>query len=135
MRSSKSLKLASLLVFVLLSVCCSSCKRTALTINADKSYDGRSVGLRVGDGVKLSLAENPTTGYRWEFVTKPEPYCVILNDAYTADPGGAIGSGGAHEWAFRAVSAGTGTLSLAYRRPWEKDTAPAQTYKLKIAVK
>lgn len=125
----------ALFCLVLMSVCSAGCRRTSLTINADKTYDGRSIELRVGDGVKLSLAENPTTGYRWEFVTKPEPNCVVVSDAYVADAGGAIGSGGAHEWAFRAVSAGTGTVSLAYRRPWEKDTAPAQTFKLTLVVK
>jgi predicted secreted protein len=36
---------------------------------------------------------------------------------------------------FRAVSQGTGTVSLAYRRPWEKDVAPAQTFKLTLVVK
>jgi inhibitor of cysteine peptidase len=135
MHSSNTLRALHLFVLVSLSVYCCGCKRTSLTINADKSYDGRSIELRVGDGVKLSLAENPTTGYRWEFVAKPEPFCVVVSNAYVADAGGAIGSGGAHEWGFRAVSAGTGTVSLAYRRPWEKDVAPAQTFKLTLVVK
>lgn len=135
MRSSRTPRVLSLFVLVLLSVCCSACKRTALTINADKSYDGRSIELRVGDGVQLSLTENPTTGYRWEFVTKPEPYCVVVSDAYVADSNGAIGTGGAHKWVFRAVSPGSRTLSLAYRRPWEKDTPPAETFKLTLVVK
>jgi inhibitor of cysteine peptidase len=137
MRSNRTWRSLPVFGLVLLSVCvcCVSCKRTSLTINADKSYDDRSINLHVGDGVKLSLAENPTTGYRWEFVTNPEPYCVVVSDAYVADAGGAIGSGGAHEWTFRAVSQGTGTVSLAYRRPWEKDTPPAQTFKLTMVVK
>jgi inhibitor of cysteine peptidase len=135
MRSSKKLRVFLLFVLILMSVGYAGCKRTSLVISADKSYDGRSIELRVGDGVQLSLAENPTTGYRWEFVTKPEPYCVVVSDAYVADANGAIGRGGAHNWAFRAVSVGTGTVSLAYRRPWEKDTAPAQTFKLTLVVK
>lgn len=125
----------SLFIVVLLSVCYGGCKRTSLNINADKSYDGRSIELRVGDGVQLSLAENPTTGYRWEFVTKPEPYCVVVSDAYVANANGTMGGGGTHGWAFRAVSVGTGTVSLAYRRPWEKDVAPTQTFKLTLVVK
>jgi inhibitor of cysteine peptidase len=135
MRSSRTSRVLPLFVLVLLSVGYAGCKRTSLTISADKSYDGRSIELRVGDGVQLLLAENPTTGYRWEFVKKPEPPCVIVSDVYVADAGGAIGSGGAHEWAFRAVSTGTGPVSLAYRRPWEKDVAPAQTFKLTLVVK
>lgn len=134
MRSSRTLPVFHLFVLALLTVCCCGCKRTSLTINADKSYDGRTIELRVGDGVKLSLAENPTTGYRWEFVAKPEPYCVAVNDAYVANTD-AVGSGGTRTWEFRAVSQGNGTVGLDYRRPWEKDVAPAQTFKLTLAVK
>jgi inhibitor of cysteine peptidase len=134
MPSSRSLQVLHLFVFVLLSVCCCGCKRTSLTINADKNSDGRTLELRVGDGVKLSLAENPTTGYRWELVAKPEPNCVVVNDSYAANTD-AIGSGGTRTWEFRAVSQGTGTVSLAYRRPWEKDAAPAQTFKMTLVVK
>jgi inhibitor of cysteine peptidase len=116
MRSSKG-ALLQLSVIVLLGVCCAGCKRTSLTINADKNYDGRTLTLRVGDGVKLSLAENPATGYRWEFLAKPEPVCVIVSDTYVASTGGAIGSGGAHNWIFRAVDKGTANVSLGYGRP------------------
>src|ERR1700760_4393217 len=98
MPSSKSSLMT--LVFVALSVCaCAAigCSRSSLTIDADKTYDGRTINLHIGDGVKLSLAENPTTGYKWEFVAKPEPTCVIVSDAYVADSnGGAVGRGGTH---------------------------------------
>jgi inhibitor of cysteine peptidase len=123
-------------VFLLLSAWCAGCSRSALTINADKSYDGRTINLRVGDGVKVTLAENPTTGYKWELVAKPEPICVIVSDAYVANTnGGMAGSGGVHNWNFRAVDKGTATVGLAYRRPWEKDAAPAQTFTLTLVVK
>lgn len=136
MRSSNRVRVAYLSAFVMLGVCWSGCKRTALTINADKSYDGRTIELRVGDGVKLSLAENPTTGYRWEFLAKPEPECVIVSEAYVADTvNGAVGSGGAHGWVFRAVEKGMSAIRLVYRRPWEKDVAPAQTFTLTVVVK
>jgi inhibitor of cysteine peptidase len=134
MRNSKRVEFY-FYAFILLSVCCSGCKRTSLTINADKSYDGRTLTLHVGDGVNLSLAENPTTGYRWEFSAKPEPVCVIVSDAYVANTGGAIGGGGVRSWVFHAVDKGTAKVSLGYRRPWEKDVAPAQTFALTIVVK
>jgi inhibitor of cysteine peptidase len=134
MRNSKAN--VFLIGLLALSACCFAFAcRSQQTIDADKSYDGRTLTLRVGDGVNLSLAENPTTGYRWEFLTRPEPVCVIVSDAYVANTGGAIGSGGAHQWALRAVDKGTVTVSLGYRRPWEKDVASAQTFKLTIEVK
>ncbi|HEY4907127.1 MAG TPA: protease inhibitor I42 family protein [Candidatus Acidoferrum sp.] len=125
-----------LLVLILLSACGAGCSHTALTIKADQNYNGRTINLRVGDGVKVTLAENPTTGYKWEFLAQPEPVCVTVGDAYVANPAmGTIGGGGAHEWNFRAVGKGTGTLSLGYRRPWEKDAAPAKTFTLTMVVK
>ncbi len=121
---------------ILLSVCSGGCSRSAMTISADKSYSGRTLDLRVGDGVKVTLAENPTTGYKWEFLSKPEPICVIVTDAYVANTAiGTVGSGGVHNWDFRAVDKGTTTVSLAYRRPWEKDVAPVQTFTLTLVVK
>src|SRR5579862_8254202 len=111
-------------------------RRTSLTINADQSYSGRTIDLRVGDGVKVTLAENPSTGYKWEFLGRPEPLCVIVHDAYVANTAiGTVGSGGVHNWEFRAVDKGTTTVNLVYRRPWEKDVAPAQTFVLTVVVK
>jgi inhibitor of cysteine peptidase len=133
MRNSKT-SWFGLFVSVLLSAYCSGCTRSALTINADKTYDGREINLRVGDGVKLSLEENPTTGYRWEFLVKPEAVCVVVSDAYVAG-GGGVGSGGVHNWVFRAVDRGTSVIRLAYRRPWEKDVAPAQTFTLTVVIR
>ena len=121
---------------ILLSVCCVGCSRSSMTIDADKSYSGRTLDLRVGDGVKVTLAENPTTGYKWELLARPEPICVIVSDAYVANTAvGTVGAGGVHNWDFRAVDKGTTTVSLAYRRPWEKDVAPVQTFVLTLVVK
>jgi inhibitor of cysteine peptidase len=134
MLSSKKLRI-ELIVLLLLSVCCAGCPHKQVTITADRNYDGRTIELHVGDSVKLSLAENPTTGYKWEFLAKPEPECVIVNDGYVANPAmNPIGGGGAHDWEFRAVDKGTATVSLSYRRPWQKDVAPAQTFTLTLVV-
>src|SRR5215470_10186251 len=123
------------LVVILAGACFTGCSRSSLTITADKSYDGRTINLHVGDGVKVSLAENPTTGYKWEFLAKPEPICVIVTDAYVPNTAvGTVGAGGVHNWEFRAVDKGNTKVSLVYRRPWEKDAAPAQTFTLTLDV-
>ena len=135
MRSSKKLRV-ELIALLLLSVWCAGCPHKAVTVTAGQEYDGRTIRVQAGDSVKLSLAENPTTGYRWEFLKKPEPQCVIASDAYVANPAmNQIGGGGAHVWEFRAEKKGTGTLKLGYRRPWERDAAPAKTFTLILVVK
>ena len=138
MLSSKrvGLGLVQLIVLVLLSAWCAGCSRSSMTITAEKSYDGRTINLRVGDGVKVTLEENPTTGYKWDFLSRPEPVCVIVTDAYVANTSaGLMGAGGVHNWEFRAVDKGTASVRLGYRRPWEKDAAPAQTFTLTLVVK
>jgi len=110
------------------------CGRRAKMVEIDKSYDGREVALNIGDTAELSLGENPTTGYRWTFTSKPEPACKVVNDSF--DPGGsAPGAGGTHRWKLEAVSSGTGAVELQYLRPWEKDAAAGQTFKLNIRVR
>jgi inhibitor of cysteine peptidase len=131
MRSNRKLRV-ELIALLLLNVWCAGCPHKAVTVIAGQEYDGRTIKLLVRDSVKLSLAENPTTGYKWEFLAKPEPECVIVSDAYVANP---IGGGGAHDWEFRAEKKGTGTVKLGYRRPWEKDAAPAKTFTLTLVVK
>jgi inhibitor of cysteine peptidase len=136
MLSSKR-RWVGLVVVMLLGARGAGCgRRTSLTINAEQSYSGRTIDLKVGDGVKVTLTENPSTGYKWEFLAKPEPICVIVTDAYVANTAiGTVGSGGVHHWDFRAVDKGTTTVNLVYRRPWEKDATPARTFLLTLVVK
>jgi inhibitor of cysteine peptidase len=135
MLSSKR-RVLGLVAVILLGAWSGGCSHGATTINADKSYSGRTIDLSIGDGVKVSLAENPSTGYKWEFVSRPEPICVIATNAYVANTAiGTVGAGGMHDWDFRAVDKGTTTVSLAYRRPWEKDVQPVQMLTLTLVVK
>jgi predicted secreted protein len=121
--------------FVLLAgLWCGGCGRQLKVMEIDKSYDGREVEMNVGEVAEVKLAENPTTGYRWVFAAKPEPICKIADDSF--EPGGsAPGAGGIHRWKFEAASSGTGAVKLEYRRPWEKNAAAGQTFKLNIRVR
>lgn len=103
-------------------------------MHVDQSHNGHEVTLAVGQAMELSLSENPTTGFRWDLKTKAEPACELV--ASTFEPrGGHPGNGGIHRWQFRAVHSGSGEIELEYRRPWEKDAAPAKVYKLGIRVR
>ena len=113
---------------------CAGCGRQPKMLEIDESYDGREVDINVGDVAEVKLAENPTTGYRWVFASKPEPVCQVADDSF--EPGGtASGAGGTHRWKFEAVSSGTGAVKLEYRRPWEKNAAAGQTFTLNIRVR
>jgi len=102
-------------------------------IQVDRSYDGREVTIAVGEIVEISLAENPTTGFRWDLEVKPEPACTLVRSTFEPATG-PPGKGGTHRWQFRAVRSGTGEIVLEYRRPWERNTPPGQTFKLSLRV-
>jgi inhibitor of cysteine peptidase len=102
-----------------------------LEIGQDEN--GREVTLAVGGAVELSLAENRTTGYHWELKESAEPICELVKDEFEPSSG-PPGSGGVHRWRFEAVKPGSGKIRLQYRRPWEKNTAPARTYEVSVRV-
>jgi inhibitor of cysteine peptidase len=95
---------------------------------------GRTVDLRKGDRLSISLGGNPTTGYSWQVAGVDEQVLAPLgNPGYTASSE-ALGAGGVFAFAFEAVAAGQTALRLVYRRPWEKRRRPAQTFKVDVTV-
>jgi inhibitor of cysteine peptidase len=103
-------------------------------MQVDRSYNGREVTLAMGDVMEITLEENPSTGYRWDLKVKPEPACSQVKNWFKAT-GGPPGSGGTHHWQFQAVRPGAAEINLEYRRPWEKDTPPRETFKLRVQVR
>ncbi len=101
-------------------------------MEADESFDGRGLELRIGGELRLSLKENPTTGFRWVADSLADTVCRLDGDDFENVPT-ARGSGGTHRWHFHATRRGTGTLRFSYRRPWEQ-AAALRTFTLTIRV-
>lgn len=95
--------------------------------------DGPTVSLRVGEYLLVALPGNPTTGYDWEVKETPAFLSPVEGPGYRPSSG-LIGAGGMFYWRYEAVASGQGTLTLAYRRPWE-DVPPLQTFSLNINVR
>ncbi len=91
--------------------------------------------LTVGEAVQIELAGNATTGYRWE-VQAIEGTAVRHEETlYEPEQTDRVGSGGLFVVKFTAVEAGAATVQLAYRRPWETDAEPAETFTATFNVK
>lgn len=121
-------------LFVGLGLCCPLYARQPKMIQVDRSHNEREVTLAIGEVVEISLAENRTTGFRWELRVKPEPPCALIKSWFEPATG-PPGKGGTHRWQFQAVSSGTGEIKLEYRRPWEQGKPPGQTFKLSVRVR
>jgi inhibitor of cysteine peptidase len=71
----------------------------------------------VGDTIKLSLPENPTTGYRWAIIGNGAPICEVKTDDFS--PGDQKpGAGGTRSLAFAVRKAGEATITLRNQRKW-----------------
>lgn len=92
-----------------------------------------------GERFDIRLEANPSTGYQWEIGTPLDDKIVRLvgsdfQRGPTASPSASaadgaaplVGQGGIETWRFEAVAHGRTTIELIYRRPWEKDVAPAR---------
>ena len=98
---------------------------------------GKTVTVIAGDTVVIELAGNPTTGYAWAqtavdiAILKP----TADEPEYTSESTGMVGSPGTFIFRWTAEAPGTTTIELGYRRPWETDTAPIETYSLTVDVR
>ena len=72
-----------------------------------------------GQAVAVTLASNPTTGFRWTAAQDSELFAV--RDCYVSRPQSApvSGSGGWQTFVLTPTQAGTAQVSFTYARPWE----------------
>ena len=98
----------------------------------DQSQSGQTLDLAVGQVIELRLAENPTTGYRWAFVTDGAPACAVVGDRFEGS-NGPPGQGGEHSWTIKGVQPGTCGIAMQYRRSFQPD-APARSFELHVRV-
>lgn len=83
-----------------------------------------------GDDLILTLETSPSTGFEWQ--VGPVPPCVRLRERELTAPqlpqnGVALAGAPRQErFVFRALAPGQGTVTLSYRRLWEKDTPPVR---------
>lgn len=86
------------------------------------SDQGQTFEAHVGDLISIRLAENPTTGYRWEISGVGNQLVEFQGSDYVVAPGTSIGAGGTRTLYLRAKSSGTGQIQLRKRRSWEPET-------------
>lgn len=106
-------------------------------VTVTKADDGKTVKAAVGQELELRLAGNPTTGFSWALLQcEGDAVAAVGQGDYVQKPAqpGMVGVGGEFVFKFRAVKAGKARLTFAYRRPWEKDVPPADTFSVTVAV-
>src|SRR5260221_8713148 len=87
-----------------------------------------AVVVNTGQELVVRLSSNPTTGYRWTLAADADAVLALAaTPKYRRDrvAEGMVGSGGAETWRLFAFRPGAQRVSFEYRRPWERETAPA----------
>jgi len=106
-------------------------------VTLEDARDCKPLKLHEGQELVLILPSNPTTGFRWEMRNAANGLLQSLGPEVYSNPedAGLVGSAGESTWRFRVTGSGEDKLELAYRRPWEQEVAPAQTFVCPIAVR
>lgn len=108
-------------------------KSLALT-DAD---NGKTVTITEGQNLVVNLRANATTGYSWKVVSTDKSF-GYPTEKYLAN-GGAVGSGGLDRFTWKTKSplslVGSHTVKMEYKRAWETNVAPAQTFSFTVNVK
>jgi inhibitor of cysteine peptidase len=121
-----------------------------LALRVEKAGAGASQLLEVGSDangktltvtgvprVLISLPGNETTGYGWS-VGRIEGEAVQADGSvqYISNPSkpGMVGVGGTFKTYFRAMAKGKATVTMEYRRPWEKDKPAEKTFTVTLDV-
>ena len=97
--------------------------------------NGRGVILEADQTLEIALDGNITTGYSWELGAAVEPLLRLQGEPEYVVSSELLGAGGVTIFRFAPDAPGTVTLRLLYRRPWEKDVAPAQTFAVQVTVR
>lgn len=93
------------------------------------------IEVAVGSDFSITLASNPTTGYRWELAEPLDETLIKLVDSeYKAPRTKLAGAGGREVWTFKGIGQGHGVIELKYVRPWEKDAPPGKTAEFAVRV-
>jgi inhibitor of cysteine peptidase len=94
---------------------------------------GRKVTIPVGSSMIVRLEAKPGTGYGWQLVRDGSPQ-LHLETPPVFEPRSKLEAGGVEDevFRFRVQMPGTADLEFHYRRPWDKQTPAAKTFRVRI---
>ena len=96
---------------------------------------GKSMELKQGDILIITLEGNPTTGYTWMMQPVDHPLLEQVGEPQVTPASDLLGAPGVMALRFKAVQPGQANLKLVYARPWEADTPPEKTFEVSLTVR
>ena len=90
--------------------------------------------MNSADELVVALQGNPGTGYAWEVLPADVAVLEQVGEWEFEPQSNLAGAPGTMTLRFRAVEAGQQVLQLVYRRPWETDVPPLDTFEVTVIV-
>jgi inhibitor of cysteine peptidase len=125
----------TLTVALFLLVACSPARASAETVTLTETDAGKTIELKNGNLLVVTLDGNITTGFNWEMVPQTPAVLKQLGESEATPDSSALGAGGKISLKFQAVRTGQASLTLIYHRSFEKDVPPEKTFEVTILVK
>lgn len=95
---------------------------------------GSDIFLAQGEVLQVKLPSTPSSGFSWSVASNSPSVLRPAGEPKYDPPGkGAAGAAGTQTFEFRVVGGGGAFLELVYRRPSEKDAAPARRWGVFVA--
>lgn len=122
-------------VFIISLFGCSPVPPAAKAIDIIES--GKQVEIPVGGVLSVTLESNLTTGYSWNANATISDRKVLEQSSHQYQPPAnqIPGAGGREVWTFTGLARGTSSIEMEYKRPFEPDNPPANTFNVTVIVK
>jgi inhibitor of cysteine peptidase len=129
--SRKTVRLLATIVLLLAASAASAAK----LIDVSDPDDGGTVQMSRDDTLRVRLHATPGTGYSWT-VGKVDETALAESAPrkFVPPPKQIPGAVGHDVFEFRAARSGRTSLEMRYVRPWEKDAAPARTFRVDVNI-
>ena len=106
------------------------------TVTLTEGQNGASAELSKSQKLHIRLPVQGGTGFSWQVTRTPSATVRLLSSTtQPAGPGNVPGGPATELFVFEPTGAGAGDIELGYRRPWEKDVAPARTFAVHVVVR
>ena len=125
-----------LLGFMLSFSCSLSVARGEVTVNVDKTFNGREIKVRSGDMIRVELDQLGSAGYTWEIHKLDKKYFEVVSEKTSEPPEKPclVGAPVKKKWLIRTREKGKSELRFIHFRPWEGKEKPADTFVLKVCI-
>jgi len=107
---------------------------SAKTVYVTEEVNGTRVVLNTGDTLVVKLKSNPTIGFSWALSGGVGAFLRTEISEMQYDKTGRVGAGGHQVFRYTAVGTGQGSVTLQYRRSFEKNAKPVSEFSVTVVV-